>query len=183
MCASVSGNSRNSGLKGKPAGNREWQPEIGDSRGFCFKQRHSLCTARETRRVREGERGGRGLLANQTHLKTVPSGPRHELSAMVKFMRRMQQQYVQQQRQQQRLYNKTKALQTQPSPVSPHAIQKAKRTSKAGSGAAFYRTFLRNTVWKITLWATRTRRRQERHLPGSSYSHGHCLRAQRMPNV
>lgn len=70
---------------------------------------------RERGRRRDREGGG-GLLANQTHLKTVPSGPRHELSAMVKFMRRMQQQYVQQQRQQQRLYNKTKALQTEQTP-------------------------------------------------------------------
>lgn len=110
------------GQRGKPAGNREWQPEMGIVEVFTLNSAilYVQCgrDRRHTQSETERERERGGLLANQTHLKTVPSGPRHELSAMVKFMRRMQQQYVQQQRQQQRLYNKTKALQTEHSP--PH---------------------------------------------------------------
>lgn len=118
-------------------------PEIGYSRGFCFKQRHSLCRDRKD----AGSEWGR---ERETHLKTAPSVARHELSAMVKFMRRMQQQYVQQQRQQQQqqqlaVQQNQSAANTSPphprfSPLAPHGAQK--RTSKADSGAAFYRTFL-----------------------------------------
>lgn len=82
-------------------------------------------------RDRVGERRGRDR-AGQTHLKTLaPSRPRRELSALLKFMRRMQQQYVQQQQQLQQL-QKLQQLQeqvalqqsqngaTQTKPTRPH---------------------------------------------------------------
>lgn len=92
----------------------------------------------DTQSEREGQR--ERLVANQTHLKTAPSGPRHELSAMVKFMRRMQQQYVQQQRQQQQQLaveqNQSDANSTL-SLLAPHGIQKGKGRARPAQAPLF----------------------------------------------
>lgn len=90
----------------------------------------------DTQSEREGDR----LLANQTHLKTAPSGPRHELSAMVKFMRRMQQQYVQQQRQQKQqleVQQNQSAANSTLSLLAPHGIQKGKGRARPAQAPLF----------------------------------------------
>lgn len=136
----------------------------------------------DTQSEREGQR--ERLVANQTHLKTAPSGPRHELSAMVKFMRRMQQQYVQQQRQQQQqlaVQQNQSAANSTLSLLAPHGIQKGK-----GRARPAQRRFLQDFFMEYGLennFMGNASATQTGKASSYSYSHRHCLRAQRMPNV
>lgn len=135
----------------------------------------------DTQSEREGQR--ERLVANQTHLKTAPSGPRHELSAMVKFMRRMQQQYVQQQRQQQQQLAVQQNQSAANSTLSLHHMEYKKEKDEQGR---LRRRFLQDFFMEYGLennFMGNANATQTGKASSFSYSHRHCLRAQRMPNV
>lgn len=79
-------------------------------------------------------------------------------------------------------YNKTKALQTQPSPFSHHMEYKKEKDEQGRLRRRFLQDFFMEYGLENNFMGN-ANATQTGKASSYSYSHRHCLRAQRMPNV